>query len=369
MKKRILQLCLSNGHGGLELYVARLHRLLRERGHDCTAMVSPGTLLAQRLAEQGAPGTEFGARFHQLPLIAARRLARFLERERIDLVHIHWSKDLPLAALAKRLSRRPVRLVHSRHMHITRPKFDPYHRMLYSSLDRLIVLSKVMHADARRYLPVDEDRIELVYLGVAAPSAAAQATPPPEDGILRIGQFSRIEHGKGQHVLIEAVDLLRSQGMEARARIVGYVMDERYMAGLRAEVARRGLGDRIEFVGFLPAPQQTMPGYDVIVLASGSETFGLVLIEAMRAGVAVVGTNAGGVPEIIEDGRSGLLFEPGSATDLAGKLRYLVENPERRREFAQAGRQRAERLFSEERHIADVESVLLEALDVPTVAA
>lgn len=363
---RILELCLSDGHGGLELYVAHLSALLRERGRDCHAMVAPGTLLAQRLDERGVPARRFSVWFRKLPLLGAMRLARYFERERIDVVHIHWSRDLPLAALAKRLSRRRVRLVHSRHMHITRGKHDPYHRFIYGAVDCYVALSKAMQDDARRYLPLRPQALELVYLGVPAPDPGTVNPEPRTSGPLRIGQFSRIERAKGQHLVLEAVNILRGRGLDVRARIIGYAMDPAYLASLREEVERCGLREMIEFSDFVPSPQRMMPEFDVIVLASERETFGLVLVEAMRSGVAVIGTNAGGVPEIIEHGESGLLFDPGSAASLAERLQFLVEHPEEREKLAAAGRERADRMFSEEAHIARIEPLLI---PVPADAA
>lgn len=357
---RVLELCLSPGHGGLELYVARLCALLMRRGHDCLAAVAPGTRLAGLLADQGVPCTEFRVRLRALPITAARNLARLIERERIDVVHINWAKDLPLAALAKRLSRRPVRLVHSRHMSITRGKRDPYHRLVYGSLDRLIVLSELMREEARRFLPMPEERIETIYPGVAAPpSGATDGAPRESESPLEVGLIGRIEPPKGQHLLIEAVDTLRERGIAVRARIIGHAMDETYLASLREDVARRGLEASIEFAGFHPDPLRIMSALDVIVLATRRETFGLVLAEAMRCGVAVIGSNAGGVPEIIEDGVSGLLFESCSAADLAEKLGLLAVDPVRRRELARAGKRRADRLFSEEKHADKLETALL----------
>lgn len=358
---RILQLCLSDGHGGLELYVDRLCALLRARGHDCRAVVAPGTRLAQRIADHGIPFETLSTRVRALPLLAARRLAGLIERERIDVLHMHWAKDLPLAALARRLCRRPLRLMHSRHMSITRPKHDFLHRFLYHSVDRYVVLSEVMHQEALRYLPLDDDRIEVVPLGVAEPDPALleQKKPARDSSVLEIAMLGRIEPLKGQHLLIAAVGILRERGIHVHARIVGHAMSDDYLAQLKQDVTRRGLDELVEFAGFHPAPLELMTDSDVVVLATKRETFGLVLVEAMLCGVAVIGSNAGGVPEIIEDGHSGLLFEPESAESLADGLQRLAEDPELRARLASAGQARARERFSEERHIERIEQVLL----------
>ena len=93
-----------------------------------------------------------------------------------------------------------------------------------------------------------------------------------------------------------------------------------------------------------------MPCFDAVVLASKCETFGLVLPEAMRAGVAVVGSNCGGVPEIIEHDKTGLLFESENVEDLNRQLRKLIDEPEFCQKLAKAGKTDADERFSEEKH-------------------
>src|SRR5690606_13959194 len=79
LSMRVLELCLSGGHGGLELYVGRLCVQLRARGHDCTAVVAAGSMLAGRLAADGIPAIPLAVRARSLPLLAARRLARLID--------------------------------------------------------------------------------------------------------------------------------------------------------------------------------------------------------------------------------------------------------------------------------------------------
>jgi glycosyltransferase involved in cell wall biosynthesis len=135
-------------------------------------------------------------------------------------------------------------------------------------------------------------------------------------------------------------------------------MDKAYFAGIKSQVTRLGLQNRITFYGSHPNATDIMPALDIVVLATKMETFGLVLIEAMRSGVAVVGSNAGGVPEIIEDGVTGLLFEPGDAYDLAVQLRKYIADRNFRNRVAVAGKTRADQRFSLERHYGDLKRIL-----------
>ena len=142
-------------------------------------------------------------------------------------------------------------------------------------------------------------------------------------------------------------------------------MDAVYFSRIRAQATQLGLQDQVTFYGSHPNPIEIMSAFDIVVLATEKETFGLVLIEAMRSGVAVVGSNAGGVPEIIEDGRSGLLFEPGSASDLADKLERCCTDPDLRIKLAATGKARADELFSVEKHYRQLKQYLTVELDDP----
>lgn len=93
-----------------------------------------------------------------------------------------------------------------------------------------------------------------------------------------------------------------------------------------------------------------MSCFDVVILASKCETFGLVLPEAMRAGVVVIGSNCGGVPEIIRHGETGLLFESENAEDLTNQLRKLIDDHQLCIKLASAGKAEADERFSEEKH-------------------
>lgn len=354
---KILELCLSDGHGGLELYADRTVRYFHAQDLPCLAVVAPGTRLARRLGQAGMACHTLKRPPRLFPYWAARRLARLMEREAIDVVHLHWGKDLNLAVMAKRLCRRPITLVYSRQMALTRPKKDVYHRRLYAQVDRYVVISQRLYEEAMRFLPLPAERVRLLYHGVPAPVAPDASGCVPflaQAGLagrgFRIGLFGRIEQGKGQHVLVDALAELVSAGEDVGVVLVGHIMDQAYFDALMASVQARGLAERVHYYGFHEAPPSVMGCLDAVVLATAAETFGLVLIEAMRAGTVVLGTDAGGVPEIIEHDRTGLLFPPGDSAALAAGLRRLIHDPALRRRLAQAGQAEAAERFDEARH-------------------
>lgn len=355
---KIMELCLSNGVGGLELYVARTAIALRERGIDCLCVCAKDSLLHHRLRENDLPLRTLAVVTRKLPLLAAWRLAKLIDQAQVDILHFHWGKDFLLVVLAKLLASRPFQLIYTRQMMITRAKKDRFHRFLYRHLDRYLTITDELKGLAQQYLPMPASRIQRLYYGVAAAPiftevdrmARRESLFPGLGDSFLVGLVGRIERQKGQYLLIQAVADLRQSGADIKAVIIGPAMSDAYLKQLHAEVKQRGLESAIHFYGSHPNPLDIMPALDVLVLATRQETFGLVLIEAMRAGVAVIGTRAGGVPEIIDHDQTGLLFSPDSAVDLAMQLKRLLNNPELRGKLALAGKAKADKLFSREAH-------------------
>ena len=355
---KVMQLCLSDGQGGLELYVYHAAVQLKLRGVTVLPVVRGQTMLAQRMSAVGLQPLTINKASRYLPLLTALRLARQVERDAIDLIHLHWGKDLLLATLIKRFCRRPVRLVYTRQMMITRPKMDLYHRFVYSQLDLLLTITDELLQLNRAYLPMDPVKIQRLYYGVevAEPLTPMQRSEARQQfGCSRgetflVGLVGRVEAVKGQHLLVEAVANLRAEGLDIQAAIIGPSMADKYLQQLKATILERELGDAICLFGSHPRPTAIMQAFECVVLATRQETFGLVLAEAMRAGVAVVGTDAGGVPEIIEHGVSGLRFPSDSAEGLTQALRDLISQPGQRAAYALAGKQRADKLFNLDTH-------------------
>ncbi len=364
---RILELCTSPDSGGLELYMTRACVALAAAGDQVRAVVAPVSRIAERLCQHNIKMDTLAFRFAPLPLVAARRLAKLIDQHEIEAIHLHWGRDLPLAALAKYFSVRSPRLVYTRHMQITRSKKDLYHRWLYRQVDLLLTITETMTTKVRESL--DEQmstRVATLYHG--APAVAVAITDQQrqqlrrgwgvaEDAVL-VGLFSRLEEPKGQHLLIEALRRARDEGVALHGLIVGHVMDPEYVSALQAKIETLGLANKVHFEGFSNDIQQWMQACDIVALTTREETFGLVLIEAMRAAVAVVGSDRGGVPEIIRHQQNGLLFRSGDAEDLYGQLRRLALDRTLRDGLAVAGQQDADLRFNDEIHFCALRDYL-----------
>ncbi|HEX9802566.1 MAG TPA: glycosyltransferase family 4 protein [Gammaproteobacteria bacterium] len=367
---KILELCLSPDLGGLELYALRSARALQAGDDEVLTVCARQGRLHGKLAEEGLDHVPFRNGWRPFPLLAARRLAALIDRQGIEVIHLHWGKDLPLAVLAKRLSRRRPALVYTRQMQLTRAKRDPYHRFLYGSMDTMLTITEQLADAARRHLPAeDAAKVRCLYYGVAAPGEIlapeqrkqlrVEAGLPAEGFV--VGLFGRMEPYKGQTLMLEALASARAAGETIHALLVGHEMEPGYRAKLQQKAEELGIAERVVFQGFVENPQRWMQLCDVLALTTIEETFGLVLVEAMRAGVAVLGSDRGGVPEIIRHGANGLLFRSGDAADLYAQLGRYYREPELRARLAAAGKADADQRFNEQTHFVELRRQLAEA--------
>lgn len=335
-------------------------RASRYLGEECISVINEKGKLKSYYEESPYRFATLKRRSVLLSWLNARKLARIIDDEEIDVLHLHWTKDLPLSIMAKLLSKRRPKVVQSRHMTMTRFKDDFYHRFLYKNLDMMLAVTQQVKSQIEKFIPSDIRPVtEVLYIGAEQPTVISSDERNERrqqmglDKAFTVGIVGRIEEPKGQHIVLEAVKALHQNGIDAKALIVGHAMDEGYLQKLQSNYADIAL-----FTGFTKEAQTLMQLCDVMVLATENETFGLVLIEAMMCGVCVVASNSGGPLEIIDDGVNGLLFKTFDSGDLAEKLTVLYRDSVFREAFAKAGRVKALEVFESQKQFAELQKVL-----------
>ncbi len=191
----------------------------------------------------------------------------------------------------------------------------------------------------------------VVAAGAPVPSPAPErASLELAPGAPVVGLVGRLQPWKGQDRLLRAQALLRERGHRIHTVIVGgdaYGFSSEYAASLRPLIVELGLDDAVTLTGQVPDAGPYLVCLDILVNASAPEPFGIVLLEGMARGVAVVAVDSGGPAEFIEHGRTGVLAHSGEPSALADALESLVATPEERRAIAQAGRERFVRDFTD----------------------
>lgn len=288
----------------------------------------------------------------------ARRLARHIRGERLDLFHTQNTgcEESPVAA---RLAGVP-RVVGTFHVNskidLRGVRGGARHRLLEfvsnQCLDTAIAVSRDTANDWVRRSRISPARVVTIHNGIdpetyrrrLSPAAARERFGLPVDGPV-IGAVGRLDEAKGLTYLLDAAARLRPEFPALRVVLAG---DGPLRPQLEARTAQLGLAGAVRFLGFQHDVQPVMDALDVFALPSLSETLGYAFLEAMATELPAVGTRVGGIPEVIVDGETGVLVPPRDAAALANGIAGLLRSPATRRRMGAAGRERVVRRFNEQ---------------------
>lgn len=342
--KKVLEVCLSPDLGGLELYMKNITNYL-----NSSAVINKKSKLKNIFKND----------YFELSRYSFFKLAKIIDKEEIDILHLHWTKDLPVVVFAKLLSKRKPKIVQTRHMHMTRFKSDFYHKFLYKNIDIMIAVTNLVKEQLEKFIPKDiRPKIEISYIGANTPKLLNYEEKNNLKKYFNITDefivciVGRIEEAKGQHIVLQAVEILRKNGIKIKTLVVGHYMDENYFDNLKNIYP-----DDI-FTGFVSNPMDFMQISDCVVLATKKETFGLVLIEAMKCGICVLGSNNGGPLEIIDDEKTGLLFESMNNNSLYKKLLLIIKDDELKKKLALNGKTKADKVFDSQKQFEEIKKIL-----------
>ncbi|MEA2735716.1 MAG: hypothetical protein QOE14_2167 [Humisphaera sp.] len=309
--------------GGVEVEVA------------CLAKWGP---VADQLREAGVTVTAFGARGVTDFLSARKQLVHLCRERQFDTVFSFLIHANAIAATAS-YSLPGVRFIQS--IQTTQPN-PRWHWWLQSRIHRRaeqVVVPSPSAADvAREWSGVPVEKLRVIPNAVDVEQFQG-LNPPLNDVPLPVGFIGRLDPIKRLPDLIHAVGLLRGR---VRLHIFGEGSERPKLEHL---IRHLRLSEIVTLHGAVPRPQEALRRIGLLVLPSKSEGFGLVLIEAMAAGVPVLATNVPGIRDVVRDGETGILV-PCDPRALAAALERLVQNPELRARLAAAGREDVQRRFT-----------------------
>jgi glycosyltransferase involved in cell wall biosynthesis len=353
------------------------------------AAAIPHGELERALAELAVPssaitGTAGSLRLHPLHTpralaelsAAAWQLRRAARRHRAEVVHANSIRAGIILALAR--LRGVARVVHVRDCLPPSPMTRASTRLVAASADVVVANSQYtadwLHASAPgASVRVVHNGVDLARFdpGRIDRQAARAALGAAGESALLLGVVAQLSPWKGQATAIEALGLLRSEGVNAHLLLIGSPKfrdratrfgNEAYVQGLRELVGALRLEDRVSWLGEREDVPELIGALDVLLAPSLQEPFGRTLIEAMALGVPVIATDVGGPPEIVRDGREGLLVPPARASAWAAAIGTLARDPQLRAHMGAAGRRRVEESFTLARHAAAMLDVYEHAL-------
>ena len=302
-----------------------------------------------------------------------RKLIDIMWQHRPHIVHTrNWGTVE--AILAARLTGVPV-VIHSEHGHNADTTLGMslrrrvIRRCLYAMADALFTVSQELRDFHARAAWMDSKRFQVIYNGVDserfAPRPELRLSTRAKHGLpadaFLVGYVGRMEPGKDIPTLLEAARCLLRRGRNIHVVAVGEgFLLKRFLE----EVSRDNeLQGRVTFTGATDDVPQLFNSFDAYVLPSLGEGLSNTLLEAMASALPVVVTRVGGNPEVVEEGRSGLLFAPRNVAALAGYLDHLLQDEELRRRLGHTARERVVGQFSLKNMIEGYRNLYLEVAD------
>jgi len=330
--------------GGAEVWFLDTALALSRRGHRVSIVAQPDGELAHRARTEDVAVRELAIRFDAAPWTLAK-LARYFAGSGVTAVVANLTKDLKAAAVAGRIAGVPVVLASRESDFPLKDKF--YYRWYFNRLATgLLVNSQATRATVLASVPwLDPGRVHLLYKGIDCQRFTPGRSAPSVPTVGFVGQL--IER-KGLLELMAAWSLIESRDLVAPPvlRIAGTGPLADQLAAWRRGLRRPDLVHLEGFVEDIPAFYR---GLDLLVMPSRAEGFGLAAAEAQACGLPVIGTRASSLPEIVLDGRTGLLVPPESAGDLATAVIKLLKDPAWARTLGAAGHERVLAEFTSER--------------------
>jgi glycosyltransferase involved in cell wall biosynthesis len=302
---------------------------------------------------------EFPIRSFRSPAtaLAALSFARWCRSRRIAVMQAADLYANAFALPAARLAAVPVRIGSRREVHPTRGKsLELLQRFGYSAAHRIVANSDAGAACLQRE-GIAAGRISVVRNGLDLDQPAGG---PPRRRGFRLITVARLRPEKGHEVLLAALARVRREVPEVRLQIVG---DGPRETTLREMVRREALGDCVEFLGHRDDVASLLRQADCFVLPSRIEAAPNAVLEAMAAGLPVVATRVGGIPEVVTDGVTGLLVAPDNPDALAAALLRLLNDAALAGRVAHAGRQHVVAHYSFARMVAQFESLYFAELE------
>ena len=373
MPHRIIGIiCTSPGWGGLELNTLRLAGWLREAGWKVHLLTAGDRPIYQHAGEAPSSVQVFSEvglprKGGQLRIIHA-----WVRRYKIHVLFVPYNKDIAVASLYKRFYDREIGLVYQQHMQVGVRKRDLIHTLRYAMIDVWISPLQYLKEETLRLTRVREERIEVIPFGIEPElflqslwtrGQARESLGLPQDAYI-IGVLGRLDPKKGQDLVVRALRQLCDRGdANYHVLLMGSTTineGDAFSQRLHELVRECGLSDRVHFRSYEEDVMVFFRAIDLFAMPSHGETFGMVTVEAMAAGVPVIGTDKDGTREILGEGRYGYLFEKEDVDGFCRQVEAVRGDESGKRKAAQDA---ALAEYSKSKMVESINRVLLELVE------
>lgn len=333
---RIIHSEAATNFGGQEHRIFKEMVAMREAGHHLEAICQPHAQLTHRLRKEGFVVHTMNMDGHINFVRGVLKIRQILKRGAFDVLNTHSRRDTIIAATAARLAGTPL-IVRTRHL------ANRVNSLLaYTWLPHCVTTDSQFVRKQLIEKGVPSDRVETIYTPLLKQLPVQGSTLRDELGLsdadVLVGCVAVMRANKGHAELVRAMAPLFAEYPHLHLMIVGEGAP--VFQHVQALVHDLNLQDRVHLLGRRDDIANVMAGFDIFCLATRLEASGMVFLEAASAGLPVVATAVGGVPEMLEEGRTGLLVQLDDAQGLRNALVKLIDNPDLRQQMGRAGYER-----------------------------
>ncbi|NOY58868.1 MAG: glycosyltransferase family 4 protein, partial [Calditrichaeota bacterium] len=332
------------------MHVGILSEQLTKRGHSVVALCPRKSKIEQDLIKRKIPVYPFQPADYFSPRTLIKTCS-LLRSEKIELLHVHYSKDLWTTIPAARLVGK-LPTVFIKHIGTQKPKRDILHKWIYKNVCHTIAISQVIERNLLNTHPIEKDAVSVVHHGLdldlypqngETRNRVREELGVAADQVL-IGTIGRLEEGKGHLEFLEMAKNISQQFPKARFIIIGDTTrgEETRARRIYEKVNQVNLGKKLILSGFREDVPEVLSAMDIFAFPSHAEAFGLVVIEAMAASLPVVSSRCDGILDIVQDGQTGILVDPKNVGELTDAVRKLIMDAKKRIALGKNGRQRVE---------------------------
>ncbi len=317
---KILHLNNENGWRGGERQVLLLATALQQKGIANAIACRPGGLLEQKARE---------SRITVLPLAGSAISAAFhiiKAAPGFDLIHCHTGRTHSIAAATAFRHRKPI--IVTRRVDFP-PRSSPFNRFKYRAASQIVCISQFIATQLENW-GIPSQKLRVIRSAVSLPSRnAAPAVSKLRDELeVRadqriVGNIAALVGHKDHATFLRAAREIVSRSNDVTFVVIGEGNLREDLLQLRHEL---GLEQKVKFLGYLPEAERFLPAFDVFAMSSCMEGLGSIILDAFAAGIPVAATAAGGIPELVQDGQTGLLTPVGDASALATSIMRLLDN-------------------------------------------
>lgn len=373
-KKVIGFYCSSISWGGLEMNIARYAQWMAERGCKCMVFCVENSPLQKKSVELNLPTIAIKKNGKYLDLINAYRVKKLFKKHQVEITWFSDNRDMSLLGLTKKMLGDKLVIFYAQAMRLGIEKKDYLHTIRFNRMDAWVATLPYMAKEVLDKTKLNSHKLFQAPLGIdqkrflepkLSRDEAKKFFNVNDNQRLTLGVIGRLDPLKGQLFVLESVISLIKAGLDIQLLIVGESTlneGEDYEKQIENKITKSQVADRVFLRPFTNKTENFYRAIDIFIMASEGETFGMVTIEAMAAGCAIIGTNSAGTPEILGNGEFGLLYEYNNREEFNTQVEKLYTDRDFLKSIGKKAQQEAIETYSKKSSCQAYEKIIFEVI-------